>query len=250
MSNVMRRLRMFAGPNGSGKSSVVRRFSREYTAAGLFSLHRYINADDLLVELNTGRPVPLSRLDVSLKTDELRSAMLAGGRITAEQIERSDLRVETGRILTTAGACDSYFAAALADCLRESLLASRVSFSFETVMSHPNKVDFLRRALASGYRTYTYFVATNDPKINIHRIANRKAEGGHDVPSDKVVERYRRCLELLASALRYSTRAFIFDNSGEEPTLIAEWTPERVLTPVVPERSLPGWYAEWVKQQP
>ena len=59
--------------------------------------------------------------------------------------------------------------------------------TFETVMSSRNKIEFIRKAQKDGYRAYLYFVATEDPLINISRVSHRVKTGGHDVPSDKVI---------------------------------------------------------------
>ncbi len=44
----VKRLRIFAGPNGSGKTSL----KKYLESQKLFSLHEYINADDLLREVS------------------------------------------------------------------------------------------------------------------------------------------------------------------------------------------------------
>ena len=48
--------------------------------------------------------------------------------------------------------------------------------------------------------------------------------GGHNVPDQKVTERYYRSLGLLLDAVRLTNRAYIFDNSGETKVWIAEIT--------------------------
>jgi predicted ABC-type ATPase len=66
----------------------------------------------------------------------------------------------------------------LADAIRRALLAQGSTFTFETVMSSRDKIDFMREAQALGYRTYLYFVATDDPEINISRVQLRVSQGG------------------------------------------------------------------------
>jgi predicted ABC-type ATPase len=89
-----------------------------------------------------------------------------------------------------AGVMNSYFASVLAGFLRRKLLEIGRTFTFETVMSHSGKVEILRNAQEAGYRTYLYYVATDDPAINVSRVANRVALEGHPVPVDKIVSRY------------------------------------------------------------
>lgn len=60
------------------------------------------------------------------------------------------------------------------------------------------------------------FVATDDPAINMARVRQRVAAGGHDVPEDKLRSRYRRSLENLRAAVRCASRAYVFDNSGQD----------------------------------
>ena len=81
---------------------------------------------------------------------------------------------------------NAYFASVAADFIRQKLIASSTSFTFETVMSFPDKIELLCKAKARGYRTYLYYVATENPDINISRVRYRVSKGGHPVPEDKI----------------------------------------------------------------
>jgi predicted ABC-type ATPase len=111
-------------------------------------------------------------------------------------------------------------------------------------MSHPGKVEFLGEAQSMGFRTYLYFVATDDPEINLSRVANRVRLGGHFVPADKVIQRYHRSLELLLDAIRHTNRAYIFDNSGDnaahDQTWLAEITDGKRLE--LKTGKIPAWF--------
>lgn len=126
--------------------------------------------------------------------------------------------------LRVPGPCDSYLAAALAEAVRQELLDEGQTFTFETVMSHPSKIEFMEEARARGYRVYLYFVATDDPDINIDRVHRRVLQGGHPVADEKVVERYHRSIGLMTRACAVAHRAYIFDNSGSKHKLLAEVT--------------------------
>ena len=80
-------------------------------------------------------------------------------------------------------------------------------------MSHKSKVHFLKLAKRNNYRTYLYFVATNDPIINFERIKTRVIKGGHNVSEQKVTERYKRSIHLLSEGLQQAYRCFVFDNT-------------------------------------
>lgn len=98
---------------------------------------------------------------------------------------------------------------------RDMLLLEGVSFGFETVGSHPSKLEFLKYAKELGYKITLLFVATENPEINVRRIAERQKKGGHGVPNDKVYSRYKRTLALLEEYFEIADDAFVWDNSLE-----------------------------------
>jgi predicted ABC-type ATPase len=100
-----------------------------------------------------------------------------------------------------------------ADRLRRAMLDEGKSYAFETVMSHPSKVEEMEEARACGFHVTLFFVAVDTPEINVARVAQRVSRGGHDVPADKIAARYERTLQLLPRAVRAAHRSVIFDNS-------------------------------------
>lgn len=204
------RLRVFAGPNGSGKSTI-----KEQVPPNL--INTYVNADEIEKSAKADGFVDLTQFNVQATGDELRTFFAGHALIQKEHLQdqaslfdMNDLRIDVRRL-----DFNSYHASVIADFIRQKLLENRVSFTFETVMSSGDKVAFMRRAQELGYRTYLYFVATDNPNININRVANRVDDGGHNVPADKIVQRYHRSLKLLPEAVAASNRAYIFDNSGK-----------------------------------
>jgi predicted ABC-type ATPase len=90
------------------------------------------------------------------------------------------------------------------------------------------------------YAPTPYYIATEDPVINISRVCHRVKMGGHPVPEDKIISRYYRSLDLLFDAVRYSHRAYIFDNSGSAPLWLAEVTEGKALAMKVD--TVPQWF--------
>jgi predicted ABC-type ATPase len=72
------------------------------------------------------------------------------------------------------------------------------------------------------------YVLLNSAQLNIERVRLRVAKGGHDVPTDKIVERRARSLAQLPWFLRQSDDAWLFDNSGESPQLIGSKAKGRI----------------------
>jgi predicted ABC-type ATPase len=100
--------------------------------------------------------------------------------------------------------------------LREQCLEDGRSFAFETVLSMPDKVEFIRRAGKAGFFVRLFFVGTDDPSINAKRVALRVMEGGHDVPISKIIARYTRSLTNCSLAAGIADRAYVYDNSIEQ----------------------------------
>jgi predicted ABC-type ATPase len=57
------------------------------------------------------------------------------------------------------------------------------------------------------------FIGLESPELSDERVAMRVLQGGHDVPSEKLVARYPRTLENLRRAIRELPRVLVFDNS-------------------------------------
>jgi predicted ABC-type ATPase len=70
-------------------------------------------------------------------------------------------------------------AAQLAERQRHQLLEQSVSFCFESVYSHPSKIDFTARAKALAYPMIMVLIHLESPGLNQARIAGRVSEGGH-----------------------------------------------------------------------
>jgi predicted ABC-type ATPase len=97
--------------------------------------------------------------------------------------------------------------------LRVDYATELQDFGFETVFSHGSNVAFLRALKELRYEIHLYFFCTEDPEINVARVRNRVAQGGHDVNEADVRERYHRSLGFLALSLRDVDRVVLFDNS-------------------------------------
>jgi len=211
------RVRMFAGPNGSGKSTLNTVLDR--TLLGV-----YINPDEIEKTIRRFDFLDLSAYRTTATQEEIDTFFSHHPLIQkADLTEKAALlRVTDNRISFFEVMVNSYFASVCADFIRHKLLEQRVSFTFETVMSSTDKIAFLQKAQQAGYRTYLYYIATQDPALNISRVKHRAAQGGHDVPDEKIISRYYRSLDLLADAVRCSDRAYIFDNSGRERLWVAQ----------------------------
>jgi predicted ABC-type ATPase len=237
----MKRMRVFAGPNGSGKSTMVNYVIENGPIqyhCDLINPKRHINPDDLnLIDvLNFG--------EFGLNVDEttFRDSILQSPFFRDCNINIKDIRIEDNSFKIPNQ--NSYVGSMLAEFLKSCYINSNEElFSYETVFSHPSKVQFLKDATDLGWRVYLYFVCTESPDINCGRVESRWKMGGHCVPKDKIIARYTRSLENLFPALHYCDRAYMFDNT-KNIKLVAEKFPDNTFE--LREMPTPSWLNEHV----
>jgi predicted ABC-type ATPase len=100
--------------------------------------------------------------------------------------------------------------------LRDQCLVEKQSLIFETVFSAQDKIDFLFRAAAAGFFIRFFFIGTNSPTINASRVAKRVLEKGHDVPIQKIIDRYFKSIINCTVANNIPDRLYVYDNSVED----------------------------------
>jgi predicted ABC-type ATPase len=118
-------------------------------------------------------------------------------------------------VLSQELATDPYDAARLADALRRELIRRGESFVFETVFSDPvgDKVAFLEEAARAGYLVVLCYIGIESSAVSAQRVAMRVSQGGHDVPDEKLRDRFPRTLANLGQAIRRLPHVLIYDNS-------------------------------------
>ena len=113
--------------------------------------------------------------------------------------------------------CSDLEAAQLAERQRKEHVEQMSEFCFETVLSTERNLRLLELAKEKGYFIRCYYVLTADPMINVWRVKSRVESGGHDVPEDKIINRYDRALELVKDLVQICDVCHIYDNSGCKP---------------------------------
>jgi predicted ABC-type ATPase len=100
----------------------------------------------------------------------------------------------------------------------------RMSFAFETVFSYlevqpdgsyKSKVDDIKQLQANGYFVILLFVGLATAQLSVSRVLTRKAKGGHDVPYDRLLDRFPRTQQAIAMAAVVSDLTLMFDNSRD-----------------------------------
>jgi predicted ABC-type ATPase len=95
------------------------------------------------------------------------------------------------------------------------------SIGVETVLSSAKYREVVDAAKAKGFTIWFIYVLLDSPDRNVERVRLRVDRGGHDVPEAKIRERYVRSLQQMPWFLEAADRAWVYDNSGATPDLIA-----------------------------
>lgn len=111
----------------------------------------------------------------------------------------------------------------------ETSIDAYQTIGVETVLSSGKYRRLVERAHERGFEVRMIYVVLTSLELQLRRIRRRVAEGGHDVPAEKVASRRARSFEQLAWFAQRVDRCWIFDNSTGEPELVVAKGAEGVL---------------------
>ena len=99
--------------------------------------------------------------------------------------------------------------------LLERAIAERLQFAFETTLGGTTITELLERAIASGIEVRIWYVGLDSVERHIARVRARVETGGHDIPEERIRERYIRSLLNLIRLMPKLTELRVYDNSKE-----------------------------------
>ena len=133
--------------------------------------------------------------------------------------------------------------------LLERAIAERLHFAFETTLGGHTISALLHEALAAGIEVRMWFVGLSSPELHMARVRSTVARGGHDIPEEKIRERYDRSRINLIELMPRLTALRIVDNSFDadphagrspRPTLILHLAEGKILKMVELSKT-PRW---------
>ncbi|HEY4641138.1 MAG TPA: AAA family ATPase [Thermoanaerobaculia bacterium] len=135
--------------------------------------------------------------------------------------------------------------------LLETAIRERLDFAFETTLGGNTIPALLRQAADEGIEVLIWFVGLESVEKHMQRVRARVEAGGHDIPEDKIRERWNGSRRNIINLLPYLTELRVFDNSAERdpdsgenppPKLLLHWNRGRILAPPVSElEATPEW---------
>ena len=104
----------------------------------------------------------------------------------------------------------------------DELLDKGETFSIETTLATRSYINLVRRAQAKGYVVKVLFFWLNSPELAMLRVAERVANGGHNIPQEVIKRRYVAGIcNLFNLFMREVDSWVIFDNSENPRKQIA-----------------------------
>ncbi len=124
--------------------------------------------------------------------------------------------------------------------LLEQAIAGGKDYRFETTLGGRTIAQLLERAARSGHRVHVWFCGLKSADLHLRRVAARVAHGGHDIPAEKIRERWNRSRENLIRLLPLIDHLRVYDNSAEsdpaagqrpQPILLLEMQRGKITAP-------------------
>jgi hypothetical protein len=140
------KLRMLAGPNGSGKSTLFEYLRHRFS----FPFGYCLNPDEIDHELAQASRLYLGGWGVRMD-DAILSRFVARHPLS-KRLKGSVPLVVGNALVVRRGYRAGYFTSIFCDLLRRDWMSNDESFTFETVMSHPDRAHLLGDARRRGYR--------------------------------------------------------------------------------------------------
>jgi predicted ABC-type ATPase len=124
----------------------------------------------------------------SINPDEVARELTGDGRLTLE--------MQT---------CDAWL---------DAEIAAGGSVTVETVLSSDKLKRRVEAARAAGFSIALVYLTLRHPALNVARVQQRHAQGGHDVPSDRVLSQRERSHARFEWFARQADIVLVFDNTA------------------------------------
>lgn len=99
----------------------------------------------------------------------------------------------------------------------EASIRAHQTIGVETVLSTSKYRRLVKAAKKLGFQINFIYVLLATPEMHVERVHLRVKKGGHNVPTEKILERRKRSLRQLPWFLAQADRAWLYDNSGADP---------------------------------
>jgi predicted ABC-type ATPase len=131
----------------------------------------------------------------------------------------------------------------------ERALAHGLNFAFETTLGARTMTDLLLAGAQGGAEVHVWYAGLASAEQHIERVRSRVAAGGHDIPEQKIRERYAGSRANLVRLMPWLASLRVYDNSAEgdpklgerpQPLLLLHMQAGKVISHIALEQ-VPQW---------
>jgi len=165
------------------------------------------------------KPSRVPRIYVLAGTNGAGKSSLMGAMLLQQGVEHFDPDRAAQRILSANTGISQLEANSAAwhegKRLLERAITERLDFAFETTLGGKTIANLLDRALSEGIEVRIWYVGLDSVERHIARVRSRVEQGGHDIPEERIHERYTQSRLNLIRLLPRLTELLVYDNSEE-----------------------------------
>jgi predicted ABC-type ATPase len=198
----------------------------------------------------------MARLTVLAGTNGAGKSSIAGAMLREAGGQYFNPDEETRRILIANPGMDEATANALAWRANiehlQAAIDTGIDYTFETTLGGRTVTGLLLEAAAADLEICVWYCGLDSPELHLERIRSRVAHGGHDIPPDRVRERYTSSQHNLIRLLPHLHHLVVYDNSIDAnpvaghrpaPLKLLEWHAGTLRYPGTPAelRQTPAW---------
>jgi len=99
--------------------------------------------------------------------------------------------------------------------LLEQAIAEKRDYRFETTLGGRSIAKLLQTAAQAGHLLHIWFCGLESPELHLRRVRARVTRGGHDIPEEKIRERWDGSRENLIRLMPSIHHLRVYDNSTE-----------------------------------
>lgn len=126
----------------------------------------------------------------------------------------------------------------------EAAIREKQPYAFETTLGGRTITGLLREAAGSGLEVHIWYIGLDSPERCVSRVRRRVAAGGHDIPEERIRQRYDSSRANLARLATTLALLRVFDNSYEgdppKPRLLLHTEGGQVVF-IADDAEMPEW---------
>ena len=136
----------------------------------------------------------------------------------------------------------------MAQALQEFQLSTKSTFGFQTLLNNNDGLETITEAKQQGYHTELFFLSTENPAINIARIAQREAAGGRGALIPLVMSGHAVALKNARKAVDIADNAHFYDTTQNNKTakFVAKFQQAKLVAVI---GTIPKWFRDAFNQE-